>query len=114
MHTEGCPVAKRELGKLPCQGLHPLVRVIEELCLVVGDPIGMGGNAVAFGAVVLDEGGPVLFQERAREGVAQVAVGLVGIRAGNLLTAARKWPETGGQKIPDGNQTTRVCVVAPA
>jgi hypothetical protein len=32
----------------------------------------------------------------------------------SLLTAARKWPETGGQKIPEGNQTTRVCVVAPA
>lgn len=43
-----------------------MVRVIEKLFLVEGDPIGVGGNSVAFGTVVLDEGGRVFFQQRAR------------------------------------------------
>ena len=57
--------------------------MIEELCLVIGDLIGVGGNSVKFGAVVLNEGGPALFQEGTREDVTQVAVGLIRIRTRN-------------------------------
>ena len=60
-----------------------MVRMIQEFRLVIGDAIGVGGNSVAFGTVVLDEGGNIFFQQSPRKCIAQVAVGLIGVGAGN-------------------------------